>query len=64
MEKTDEQIDLWHDGALDALNYRNRASINPDYAEGYEFGLDARRVHAVPVSRPEGYYHSDPRGEG
>ena len=53
----DGAIDLWNDGALDALRGRQRASADADYAEGYAEGLEARKVRPLMLERPEGYYH-------
>lgn len=55
--KTDAQIDRWHDGALDALRHKPKASDDPDYLEGFAHGEDQRNVRVVMPARPEGYYH-------
>lgn len=55
--KTDAQIDLWHDGALDALRGKPRASNDPDYSAGFDHGLETRGTRVQMPSRPEGYYH-------
>lgn len=54
----DAKIDRWHDGALAALRYKPSMSVDPDYLEGYAYGLEQRRVRVVEVVRPEGYYHA------
>ena len=65
----DAAADRWNDGALDALRGYNRVSPHdPDYAAGYNEGLEMRKVRPVMVERPEGYYHFpigtfDPTGE-
>lgn len=56
MNTSDAEIDLWNDGALDALRRKPRASDDATYLAGYEHGLDEARVHAV-IERPEGYFH-------
>lgn len=54
----DAALDRWHDGALDACNFKKAASEDADYMEGYRQGQQDRKVRAVMPERPEGYYHS------
>ena len=56
-EVDDAAIDRWHDGVLAALRYQPSMSVDPDYLEGYNYGLEERRVQVVMPARPEGYYH-------
>lgn len=56
-EADDAAIDRWHDGALDALNHRPKASDDADYLKGYAHGEEERKVVVVMPARPEGYYH-------
>lgn len=53
----DAKLDRWHDGVLDALRYKPSMSVDPDYLEGYNHGLNERLVRVVMPARPEGYYH-------
>lgn len=55
--KTDAQIDLWHDGALDCYRGKPKASSDPDYLEGWAHAENERHVQVVMPARPEGYYH-------
>lgn len=56
-EPSDEEIDRWNDGALDALRFKPKASEDKHYLEGYAHGEQERRVQVVMPARPEGYYH-------
>lgn len=56
-EFDDAACDRWHDGALDALGHKPKASEDKDYLEGYAHGEEARKVQPALVERPEGYYH-------
>ena len=53
----DAAVDRWHDGVLDALRGKVKASEDPDYLEGFAHGVNERRVRVVMPRRPEGYYH-------
>jgi hypothetical protein len=40
------------------MRFKPSMSVDPDYLEGYDYGLEQRRVRVVEVVRPEGYYHA------
>lgn len=54
---TDTQIDLWNDAALAAMRGQPQPANDPHSAEGYAYGLEARKVRPIMPARPEGYYH-------
>jgi len=54
---TDTEMDLWNDAALAAMRGKPRPADDPHSAEGYAYGLEARKVQVVMPERPEGYYH-------
>ena len=56
-EADDAAIDRWHDGALDCMRGKPKASTDPDYLEGWAHG-ENERCRPTPVfERPEGSYH-------
>ena len=57
MTRKDYQMDLWNDAALAAMRGQPQPANDPYSAEGYAYGLEARKVRPVMPERPEGYYH-------
>jgi hypothetical protein len=54
---TDTQMDLWNDAALAAMRGQPLPANDPHSVEGYDHGLEARKVRVTMPARPEGYYH-------
>jgi hypothetical protein len=59
----DAAADRWTDAVLAALRGQPCPADDADSREGYQHGLDARKVRVTYPARPEGYYHTNPNGE-
>lgn len=59
----DAAADRWTNAALAAFRGKPCPGDDLDSISGYRHGLEGRRVRVVMPDRPEGYWHTDPRGE-
>lgn len=59
----DAAADRWTDAALAAFRGQPCPAHDLDSINGYQHGLEQRRVRVVMPARPEGYWHTNPCGE-
>lgn len=60
--EADRLIDLYHDG-YDLRRQGQPRPADPSMAMGWDDAEKASKVRVVMPARPEGYYHTDPKGE-